>query len=412
MRILHFLNQVKLSPDPRSAPASGIVRVALELARIQAREGHEVTVATAGPRSWKATWEGVTLEELLDRRFAVLRWKGQLWDFRHHAALVEKTWTHRYDVVHAHNYGYLKYLRAKVKLMHFHSDPLYAEYNFHPWRPQDFDLVLHTADGLLAVCDYVAQQVAQGIQHRRPVWVVPNGVEMAWYQSDEALSAGTELRGHLGISARATVFLFCGQFEFIKGIGVLAKAFAQLARTRDDVYLVLAGGTNLWGGGHEPRSTGDVPDLFLGSEKVKRRVRLLGLVEQARMPAVYQASDVVVIPSLWKEALSLVALEAAASGKPVIASNIGGLPEAVTSENGLLVEPGDIRGLVDAMQRLVSDIELRREMGRKGMALAKERSWETTWQSLKPFYGLAPAVPRHRHEGQCAEEFNGISIIR
>lgn len=85
------------------------------------------------------------------------------------------------------------------------------------------------------------------------------------------------------------------------------------------------------------------------------------------VPLLLNALDVLVHPAVGTEALGLVLLEAMASGKPVVASNLDGIPEAVTHEqNGLLTPPGDVPALVAALRRLAADAGLRERMGRAG----------------------------------------------
>jgi len=81
------------------------------------------------------------------------------------------------------------------------------------------------------------------------------------------------------------------------------------------------------------------------------------------------ALDVLVHPAVGTEALGLVTLEALASGRPVIASNLDGIPESfVEGEHGLLVPPGDVTALAQAMERLSVDASLRQRMGATGRA--------------------------------------------
>lgn len=85
-------------------------------------------------------------------------------------------------------------------------------------------------------------------------------------------------------------------------------------------------------------------------------------------------ADLCVVPSVWAEAFGLAALEPAARGVPVVATRTGGIPEVVThGETGLLVPPGDTGALADAMERLLTDPELRASMGRRGRQRAEER---------------------------------------
>jgi len=89
----------------------------------------------------------------------------------------------------------------------------------------------------------------------------------------------------------------------------------------------------------------------------------------AAIPVVMSALDVLVHPAVGTEALGLVTLEALASGRPVIASNLDGIPESfVEGEHGLLVPPGDVTALAQAMERLAVDASLRQRMGATGRA--------------------------------------------
>lgn len=83
---------------------------------------------------------------------------------------------------------------------------------------------------------------------------------------------------------------------------------------------------------------------------------------------IWDACDLAVIPSTEPEPFGMVALEAMAASKPVIAANHGGLAEIVVqSETGLLVPPSDATALADAIKRLAADVKLRRQMGEAGL---------------------------------------------
>jgi glycosyltransferase involved in cell wall biosynthesis len=109
---------------------------------------------------------------------------------------------------------------------------------------------------------------------------------------------------------------------------------------------------------------------------LRNQISLLGLGGVARIipfsaaiPVVMSALDVLVHPAVGTEALGLVTIEALASGRPVIASNLDGIPESfIEGEHGLLVPPGDVDALAQAMERLGSDAALRQRMGATGRA--------------------------------------------
>ncbi len=104
-----------------------------------------------------------------------------------------------------------------------------------------------------------------------------------------------------------------------------------------------------------------------------------------------------VAPSLWPEPFGLVALEAAAAGKAIVASDIGGLRDIVfDGETGLMVAPEDREALTLAMQRLISDADLRQRLG----AAARERAAQFSPDSIVPQFERAyeAAVARRRPE--------------
>ncbi|MCK5682291.1 glycosyltransferase family 4 protein [bacterium] len=99
-------------------------------------------------------------------------------------------------------------------------------------------------------------------------------------------------------------------------------------------------------------------------------IRWLGF--QKDMPALYQQADVVCLPTRYREGIPVTLLEAAASGKPLVATDMPGCREIVRSgENGFLVVPGDISDLVAALEKLLLDVQLRDEFGLNGRRLVE-----------------------------------------
>jgi glycosyltransferase involved in cell wall biosynthesis len=130
------------------------------------------------------------------------------------------------------------------------------------------------------------------------------------------------------------------------------------------------------------------PDL-LRSLAAGRSVRMTGAVAEAELPELHRRAAVFALPSVDRtcygrpvavpELLGLSALEAMASGTPVVASRIGGVPEVVTDgETGILVDPGDVGALHDGLAMLLADGRLARRMGDAARAAVLDR---TTWQA-------------------------------
>jgi glycosyltransferase involved in cell wall biosynthesis len=104
----------------------------------------------------------------------------------------------------------------------------------------------------------------------------------------------------------------------------------------------------------------------------------------------------VVVPSLWEEVFGIVAIEAMAAGKPVIASKIGGLPETVVDRvTGLLVQPGNILELTEAISRLYNNVGEAREFGFAGRErVLKYYDSDQHFEKLMEVYKLA--IEEHR----------------
>jgi 2-deoxystreptamine N-acetyl-D-glucosaminyltransferase/2-deoxystreptamine glucosyltransferase len=120
-----------------------------------------------------------------------------------------------------------------------------------------------------------------------------------------------------------------------------------------------------------------VEDAIAGSP-VRDRITHHGFVPHAQVPAVLAALDVLVLPSVYEE-MGSVLVEAMASGVPVVASNVGGIPQVVTDRaTGLLVPPGDVAALAKAIDELVRDEDLRARLGRA----ARERAGRYSWPGL------------------------------
>jgi glycosyltransferase involved in cell wall biosynthesis len=105
------------------------------------------------------------------------------------------------------------------------------------------------------------------------------------------------------------------------------------------------------------------------------RVHLTGFVEHTAVPAVLASLDVLVLPSAYEE-MGSVLTEALASGLPVVASDVGGIPEVVRhGQTGLLVPPGDVAALAAALDRLAADADLRARLSAGARARAAEYAW-------------------------------------
>jgi glycosyltransferase involved in cell wall biosynthesis len=161
--------------------------------------------------------------------------------------------------------------------------------------------------------------------------------------SDDA-ATGNALDDVLERLPRRPFILFVGALQWHKGLGVLLEAYAQLD---EPPPLVLIG--TVWP---------DTPEVFPSN------VAVLSNVPHRAVLCAWERCLFGVIPSLWPEPLAGTMREGMSKGKAMIGTAIGGTPDMVRDgETGLLVEPGDVNGLREAMKRLASDAPLRERLG-------------------------------------------------
>lgn len=176
------------------------------------------------------------------------------------------------------------------------------------------------------------------------------------------------------------VLLFVGRIQPLKGLDVAVSTLAQLER--DDAELVVVGGPSGAGG---PAELARVHALA-GDLGVRDRVRFVLPQPHHLLSTWYRAADVVLVPSR-SESFGLVALEAAACGRPVVASDVGGLRTIVADgATGFLVEPRDPGAFAIAIDKLLADPALGAAMGAAGARRAQRFTWSTAAGRLRRLY--------------------------
>jgi glycosyltransferase involved in cell wall biosynthesis len=184
---------------------------------------------------------------------------------------------------------------------------------------------------------------------------------------------------------REDALLFLGRFGVRKGIFDLLQALA-IVRTRFPNVRLLCGGD------------GDVAGVRTRARElgIEQSVEILGWVSGAAKQQVLAEATVYVLPS-HAEGLPMGVLEAMAAGAPVVATCVGGIPDAVEDEvDGLLVEPGDVDALADRIVRLLGDASLRATFAAKARRKVVERfSPEKVLVQLETLYWDLGATPRN-----------------
>jgi D-inositol-3-phosphate glycosyltransferase len=172
------------------------------------------------------------------------------------------------------------------------------------------------------------------------------------------IPSGVDLPEEVGPEVEPPEVLYAGRLSPEKGVAELAEAARGL-------NLVVAG-------------DGPLRDRVPGA---------LGFVPHEELGALYERAAVVACPS-HREGFGVACLEAMAHGRPVVAGGVGGLLDLVVNgETGIVVEPGNVPALRAALERLLTDPELRRRMGEAGRQRAAEHfSWPTVTRKTLDVY--------------------------
>jgi len=186
------------------------------------------------------------------------------------------------------------------------------------------------------------------------------------------------LLNYTTISAqRENTILFIGRIVERKGIDVLLEAYKQIAK-KIDSRLIIAG----------PGNTRTLQKIKKQVEKyaLKQHVSILGYISEGEKIRIIASSKILTLPS-YREYTPVVLLEAQALGTPVVASKVGAIPEIVKDEEtGILIEPGNVDRLAKALETLLTNGELWKNMSLRAREWAKKFTLSRAVSKLEKLY--------------------------
>lgn len=293
------------------------------------------------------------------------------------------------DIAHAHAPfppGELAHLflgRSRRFVITYHSDIIKQKVLGAAYAPF-LRAVLKRAN-LIAVPTPVHIQVSpflQPLAHK--CRVIPFGQDLGRFtHTPDRVQAAAQVRATYGESP---LLLFAGRLRHYKGVDVLIRAMRQVP---DAQALIV-------GVGPEEASC----RMLTQEMGLTHRVHFLGEVSDEALAVLYQAAHIFVLPSTNRaEMFGIVQIEAMASGLPVICTELGTGTSYVNrhEETGLVVAPNDPAELAQAINRLVQEPDLRRQLGRNGLLRAQtEFSKEAMIRHYLAFYGEALEQPESR----------------
>jgi glycosyltransferase involved in cell wall biosynthesis len=213
-------------------------------------------------------------------------------------------------------------------------------------------------DQLIAVSKSIERKIAAEHRTGAPVRLIYNGVDLERYDHQDPCCT---LRDEYGMEAGSQIVGVVARLEPEKGHQTLIEAWPQVLRSVPSAYLLIVG----------EGSRRDFLEQWAAAHKVAHRVIFTGRRDD--VPAVTAALDVAVLPS-WREAQGLSILEAMALSRPVVASDVGGIPEMVEDGvTGLLVEHDNPVALAEAIVRLLTDHAFADSIARAGHDLVHDR---------------------------------------
>lgn len=242
--------------------------------------------------------------------------------------------------------------------------------NYHMLREK---ILWSSADRVLAVAKASSQDLIDSYSiDPEKIRVVYNGVDVNLFKPVSHLNLPSSLEYLKG----KRVILYVGHFGLRKGIFYLIRAMPDVVKEFPDAHLLCIGGVPKWLKGADYWS---ILRREIESAGVSANVTLMNSVPNKELVNYYNLAEVFVLPSYY-ETFSKVSLEAMACAKPVITTNMGGLPEVVQDGvTGLLLPYGSVPFLRQAIIDILGDQRKARSMGKRGRERA-ERLF--TWSAV------------------------------
>jgi glycosyltransferase involved in cell wall biosynthesis len=239
--------------------------------------------------------------------------------------------------------------------------PEWFRTGFAVWYRLLLPMLVRRVEIIFTPSDYVKQKVIDRFSVRKVI-ITPNGVDLSLFHPKAKQTQFDLPQEYL---------LFVGTLEPRKNLARLLKTWNEIKKDFKKVWLMIVG------------VSGSVFKAINVPHELER-VCFLGYVNDETLAGLYAAASLFVLPS-QEEGFGLPALEAMASGTPVIVSDAGALPEVV-GEAGMTFCLSDQNALTNVLQGYLRNAELRAQLREKGLERAKRFSWQTTaeivWKSL------------------------------
>lgn len=279
----------------------------------------------------------------------------------------------RADLLQPHQYTPFFYT-IMARLLYRHPPIVFVEHGRHfpdyPRRKRIIAnrLLLERRDRVVSVGKAVKRALIanEGILPQR-IRIIYNGIDLSAHQN--GYHNREAIRREIGVGPGDLVVIQIARLDYLKDHATAIRTIARVVQRRPATRLVLVGD------GPEREKI----ETLTREKKLEANVRLLGL--RTDIGRLLPAADLFLLTSI-SEGIPLTVIEAMAAGLPVVATQVGGMPEVIEADqSGLLVPSGDDAALAEAVLRLADDPHLRRQLGLAGRARAYALFSETRMHS-------------------------------
>jgi glycosyltransferase involved in cell wall biosynthesis len=374
----------ELGPRPDGVLLGGIEVALLELSKSLARLGHEVTIVTGAS-------DGVTEFRVNDVFVKTVDIGGVMrrtWDPANLRLARQATFPlailaadlSGFDIYHGHFYtsGMAANILAR-KYGGVAVNTIHGSY-YDIWRyiepPVIASLYRLTERALApALARTSKAQIHTGAYFARRVveWGAPAHKVVTIYNGFDPQAFNPSVL-HKGSPTDKTVLFTARRLVEKNGVEYLIMAMPNII-AHHDARLVIAGD-----GPHK-----NFLQKLVAQHNLQDVVSFVGAVPHTKLPQLISACDIVVIPSLM-EASSLFLIESMASNRPVVATNVGGIPEILKENCGVLVPPRDEFALSEAINQLIADDRLRENLARAALRAVNPLTWEHIARQTEALY--------------------------